>query len=87
MAEGRVILAGVSDRAAVAGRTHKHPAKVPLTASRSRPVRAWLCVLRRAVVCVVAVCACPRAPLRGSFEKQCKHRSGHSPDGVPEVQD
>ena len=40
LAEERVILAGVSDRAAVAGRTHKHPAKVPLRPSRNRPVSA-----------------------------------------------
>ena len=38
VAEERIILAGVSDRAAVAGQTHKHPANVSVTASRNRPV-------------------------------------------------
>lgn len=40
MAEERVILAGVSDRAAVAGQTHKHIVNVGLKASRNRPVSA-----------------------------------------------
>ena len=47
MAEERVVLAGVSDRAAVAGQTHKHVGTVPLTASRNRPVRASLPVTVR----------------------------------------
>jgi hypothetical protein len=38
MAEERVVLAGVSDRAAVAGQTQKHIVKVCLKASRNRPV-------------------------------------------------
>ena len=40
MAEERVVLAGVSDRAAVAGQTHKHIVNVCLTPSRNRPVSA-----------------------------------------------
>src|SRR5215469_18298004 len=40
MAEERVVLAGVSDRAAVAGQTHKHIVNLRLKASRNRPVSA-----------------------------------------------
>ncbi len=44
MAEERVVLAGVSAMAAVAGQTHKHLGTVTVTASRKRPVRASLLI-------------------------------------------